>query len=90
MKKSMLLMEVCKCKDDCTVELYRRRIADNFDNIEQWLQAKIVGCCRQLYGHNCHIELNLDDYGCGEVICHYSENEHKVLYTIKTTNIGVI
>lgn len=77
--KPMYLLEVFDVTSNRY--LFKRRISDNIDSIEDWVMANAQKWVLL------PIEVECDGYGCGKV-CLY--NNHGTIYEFKTTAIGVI
>jgi hypothetical protein len=78
--KSMLLVEVCHCNIDGK-ELFKRRIADNYDVIEDWIMnnARIWALGE--------VNIECDDYVCGKI---RRADSADTIFVFKTTNIGFL
>lgn len=89
MNKSALLVEVYKLRidDNHTVhkDLFRRRIATNYADIENWLNANAKKWVEKIGWVPQDIEVNCDDYCCGEIL-----RDGYIPFTFETHNIATI
>lgn len=80
MKKSMLLVEVQHCDFDGK-ELFKRRIASDYVDIEEWIKNNAHKWAL------CAVNIECDDYACGKI---RRADTAETLFVFKTTNIALL
>jgi len=80
-KSEMFLLEVFDKSSLTATHLFKRRISDNIQSIEDWIISNAPKWS------TLPVIVKCSNYGNGII---YLECSHKVLYEFKTTNIALI